>query len=261
MLKRIKSVDKGFTLVELLVVIAIIGILVALLLPAIQAAREAARRTQCKNQSQEHRPGHPEPRRFEEGVSDRRYHLGREDRGLTSSLREARPVETERMGLGWGYQILPYLEEQALHNLIERCADDEHTAVPLYNCPSRRSVTKGGDGSVVLTDYASAQPCTKTASDASATGRRGDRISRTWSSWGDVYACACTGGGAGSDSQSGNYRALRHNPNGVYDGVIVRSRFYPTGTRSLHRKIGRQFRNAPRTSEVRPDHRRHVQNA
>ena len=39
----------GFTLVELLVVIAIIGILIGLLLSAVQAAREAARRSQCQN--------------------------------------------------------------------------------------------------------------------------------------------------------------------------------------------------------------------
>ncbi len=41
--------NRGFTLVELLVVIAIIGILIGLLLPAVQAAREAARRMQCSN--------------------------------------------------------------------------------------------------------------------------------------------------------------------------------------------------------------------
>lgn len=155
-----KRIDKGFTLVELLVVIAIIGILVALLLPAIQAAREAARRTQCKTNLKNTGLAilnHVDTRKV--------FPTGGVTWGvkIQDYLEENRPVDTARMGLGWGYQILPYLEEQALHNLID--GDQmRDSIVPLYNCPSRRSPTRvaQGDVTIVTTDYASAQPCTKT---------------------------------------------------------------------------------------------------
>ena len=105
----------GFTLVELLVVITIIGILIALLLPAVQAAREAARRLQCQNnlkqlalgclnheQSQGYLPaagcGKPMPWLW---VGDPDEGFGKQQHG------------------GWFYNILPFIEQQALHDLAQ----------------------------------------------------------------------------------------------------------------------------------------------
>src|SRR5688572_31000289 len=134
---RRTSPDHGFTLVELLVVIAIIGILVALLLPAIQAAREAARRTQCKNNlkniglaCQNHAGTFKVFPTGGAGYGDR----------LECFVQGRKPFGPEKQGMSWAYQILPYLEEGALHGLV-KTEQVQSTPVALYNCPSRRGPT------------------------------------------------------------------------------------------------------------------------
>jgi prepilin-type N-terminal cleavage/methylation domain-containing protein/prepilin-type processing-associated H-X9-DG protein len=125
----------GFTLVELLVVIAIIGILVALLLPAIQAARESARRAQCLNNLKQI------------GLAFQLHADALEiypDGGLLmwskrmpSERSGGRPNVAPMQTWGWGYQILPYIEQQALW---ENRDDKLVMSTPIvgYFCPSRR---------------------------------------------------------------------------------------------------------------------------
>ena len=151
---------RGFTLVELLVVIAIIGILVALLLPAIQAAREAARRAQCKNNlkniglsihnfydtHKQFPTGGTEPwDNIEDFLQDTAT-------VANPAQRRGPPNGPERQGIGWLYQILPFLEEGAINNVVHQ-ADLERNVIPLYNCPSRRGPTRGPTG-ISLVDYA-----------------------------------------------------------------------------------------------------------
>ena len=139
-----KISSSAFTLVELLVVIAIIGVLVALLLPAVQAAREAARRNTCKNNLKQiglaWMNHHSTLRHFPTGGWGPDW-AGDADRGSG----------VEQPG-GWGYNVLPYMELQALHdksrdgqkNVItpeqrEGTAFTITHPVAALTCPSRRA--------------------------------------------------------------------------------------------------------------------------
>ena len=134
----------GFTLVELLVVIAIIGVLVSLLLPAVQAAREAARRSQCTNNLKQLGLGflnHESTHGFLPSGGWSSWFIGDPDMG----------AGVNQPG-GWMYQILPFIEQQALYRLpadgnkFVRTAQQKKAAVELqrtpvaaFHCPSRRA--------------------------------------------------------------------------------------------------------------------------
>lgn len=112
---------QGFTLVELLVVIAIIGILVGLLLPAIQSARAAARRTQCQNNLKQ---------------------MGLALHNYSNQHGDWLPFGTPGVGQpGLFGHMLPYLEEQAIHDQLLITApwnamqDVRWTVIPTYVCP------------------------------------------------------------------------------------------------------------------------------
>lgn len=212
----------AFTLVELLVVIAIIGILVALLLPAVQSAREAARRSQCQNKLKQIGLAL-------QNFVDARQTFPTGGDGIFPDLKDyvtgGKPNGPEKQGISWGYQILPYLEENALFDITDT-ATLQSTSVSLYVCPSRRGVVSakdlGGIGeSVVLSDYAGATPCTcrlncDTRFDprdsvplSTAHHRKNFFTSNGWS-----FFRGQALGGENDNSPPDN---------GVYDGVIVRT--------------------------------------
>ena len=141
--------------------IAIIGILVALLLPAVQAAREAARRKQCVNHLKQI------------GVAthlllDTYKTFPSAGRGpwpqiVLSGNAIAAPDDQE---IGWAFQILPYLEEEAIHGfrnpvsetfpalLVERIIGAN--GISFYFCPSRRQPSTQQQR--YLMDYAHSVP-------------------------------------------------------------------------------------------------------
>jgi prepilin-type N-terminal cleavage/methylation domain-containing protein/prepilin-type processing-associated H-X9-DG protein len=131
----------GFSLVELLMVIAICNILLALLFPAVQAARESANRVQCANHLKQiglawhmHHDAH---QHLPTGGWGWQW-TGDPDRGYAG-----------RQPGAWAYNILPYVEEEAVHNIGAGMSDSDKTTanverlsrtISTFNCPTRRAV-------------------------------------------------------------------------------------------------------------------------
>ena len=160
-----KSRKPGFTLVELLVVIAIIGILIGMLLPAVQQVRESARRTQCANNSRQLALAilnyESANQRFPPAINSEI------DRGRL----DAPPVienpsrADDGVQQGWGFFILPFLEQNALAEQFDTATANgsidwylvtapsgdlvASAVIPAFICPSDAS--PDGDFNLSLT--------------------------------------------------------------------------------------------------------------
>lgn len=220
---------QGFTLVELLVVIAIIGILVALLLPAVQTAREAARRTQCTNQVRQM------------GLACLNYESALQE-WPTGGIYPWPQVEDHPKGLSWAFQILPYLEENAIHDL-DTTAKIENSPVGLYFCPSRRAPVQFQGRWMMDFAAATAGPSRSELGDSTFDALLNNfRACRSeYSYWGDNSGRNIHSSSLQTKSEMGTrYTGFR--------GVIVRSSTYvPVGSRDAPRDLGytaaRKMRN------------------
>jgi prepilin-type N-terminal cleavage/methylation domain-containing protein/prepilin-type processing-associated H-X9-DG protein len=209
----------GFTLVELLVVIAIIGILVALLLPAIQAAREAARRTQCTNHLKQ----------IGLAVLNHESALQCFPTGgvapwpkIENYSSGGRPFGPKKQGLSWAFQILPYLEEGAVHGLTTTL-QLQNTPVSMYFCPSRRPPQYNPIDQAWLMDYAGLTTAAARGQTAGAVSF--DDLLANGKGCSDFYGMWGTVSGFINDHQPRSADFLRTAFAG-FNGVFIRSSYF-----------------------------------
>jgi prepilin-type processing-associated H-X9-DG protein len=181
------------------VVISIIGILVMLLMPAVNSARESARRAQCKNnlyQMGRAALQHESKLGFYPSGGWGWCWVGQPNRGYT-----------HRQPGGWVYNILPFLDQQPLHDNGNAPDGDPvqmlaamqliQTTLSMTNCPSRRKAVlypmqggaypnnaKAGATSVARGDYAACVGSNQSNSEYfGGPGSYSDGDNITWSSW------------------------------------------------------------------------------
>jgi prepilin-type N-terminal cleavage/methylation domain-containing protein/prepilin-type processing-associated H-X9-DG protein len=187
-MKSVRTITRrGFTLIELLVVIAIIAVLIALLLPAVQAAREAARRTQCVNNLKQIGLG---TLNFESTYGFLPPDVMRLAQPDTNADAQAAIPTAAASFLT---QILPYMEQSNIYNLINISQSTFNTA----NIPPSSGMHSGTNSaySIALNAFL----CPSSPGPATI-----NYYNANWGPYGNGGGDACTPGAAGGGGSVSN---------------------------------------------------------
>jgi prepilin-type processing-associated H-X9-DG protein len=151
-------------------VIAIIGTLVGLLMPAVQSSREAARRTQCVNNLKQFGLAflhHHDAHRF--------FPSGGRDWTDPPTYVQGQAAVGADQHAGWGFQVLPYIEEGAVYEAGPVAAIG--APLSIFFCPTRRS-PQALTGPDTYIPPLTGSELTRALSDYAASNRRSTGIVR-----------------------------------------------------------------------------------
>ena len=162
---------------------------------------------------------------------------------MNECFEQGKPLGSERQCMGWGFQILPYLEETAVYNVSD-ITQLKQSVIPVYSCPSRRAprTTFDPDSEDFFSslDYAAAIPATQVSFTIPTRYNLALPTYQTFTVGTLTTLARVFDGGT-----TGTARNRAPPDRAIYDGVIVRSIWRYRSTDPSGKRIGEYAVNVP----------------